>query len=151
MTRVAGALIGIVFGVVLSWSAMSDPDVVRSALLFEDAYLYFFFASAVGTAAIGQRLVRRHQRRAVLTGSRIGWTDERPGRRHIAGSLVFGLGWGVTGACPGPIATQLGQGVVWSLFTATGVVAGVLLYLRHRRPETEPACDVAAEAQPQPA
>ena len=68
--------------------------------------------------------------RALLTGEPVAWTREAPRRRHVVGSIVFGLGWGVADACPGPIATQLGQGVLWSLFTITVVVAGVVLYLR---------------------
>ena len=51
--------VGLVFGVVLSWSGMTSPDVIRSALLFEDSYLFLFFASAVATAAIGLALLRR--------------------------------------------------------------------------------------------
>jgi uncharacterized membrane protein YedE/YeeE len=140
-TQVAGLLIGLVFGVVLSWSGMSDPDVIRNALLFNDGYLFLFFASAVGTAAIGLQIVRRDQRRAVLTGGPVGWTPEKPGRRHIVGSLIFGLGWGVSCACPGPIATQIGQGIPWAFFTLTGVIGGVYLFLRREQPETEPACD----------
>ena len=49
------------------------------------------------------------------------------------GSLIFGVGWAVADACPGPIATQVGQGVLWSLFTITGVVAGIVLALRVER------------------
>ena len=142
-TQMAGGLIGVVFGVVLSWSAMSDPQVVREALLFEDGYLFAFFASAVLTATAGQHLVRRFQRRALLSGDPIGWRSDAPRRRHIAGSLIFGLGWGVTGVCPGPLATQLGQGVPWALFTLVGVVGGVILFMRRRLPETEPAADPA--------
>ena len=51
------------------------------------------------------------------------------------------LGWGVADACPGPIATQVGQGIAWSLFTATGVVFGVWLFMRRGARETEPATD----------
>lgn len=149
MTRAAGALIGIVFGAVLCWSTIADPDVVRSGLLFEDSYLYLFFASAVGTAAAGQWLLRRTGRRAVLVDAPIDWEPERPQRRHVTGSLIFGLGWGVTGACPGPIATHVGQGIGWGVFTLVGVALGVVLFLRQRRPETEPACDDSRRA-PQP-
>jgi uncharacterized membrane protein YedE/YeeE len=143
MTGAAGAAIGVVFGIVLSWSAMSNPAVVREALLFENGYMYLFFASAVATAVIGLRLVRRLRSRAVLTGVPIGWRPERPARRHVVGSLVFGLGWGLTGACPGPIATQIGQGIPWAVFTLAGVVAGVYLFLRRSAVETEPAADPA--------
>jgi uncharacterized membrane protein YedE/YeeE len=148
-TKAAGLAIGIVFGLVLSWSGMSDPRVIRSALLFEDSYLFLFFAAAVGTAAVGLQLVRRYQRRALLTGGPVGWTPEKPQRRHVVGSLIFGIGWGVSCACPGPIATQIGQGIPWAIFTLTGALAGVYLYLRREQPETEPAADpVSAPAPP---
>jgi uncharacterized membrane protein YedE/YeeE len=148
-TKAAGLAIGIVFGFVLSWSGMSDPRVIRSALLFEDSYLFLFFAAAVGTAAVGLQLVRRYQRRALLTGGPVGWTPEKPQRRHVVGSLIFGIGWGVSCACPGPIATQIGQGIPWAVFTLTGALAGVYLYLRREQPETEPAADpVSAPAPP---
>jgi uncharacterized membrane protein YedE/YeeE len=147
-TRVAGLLIGIVFGVVLCWSGMSDPAVIRGALLLEQSYLFKFFAAAVATAAVGTALVRRYQGRALLTGDPVGWTPEKPGRRHIVGSVIFGLGWGVSCACPGPIATQIGQGVPWAFFTLTGALTGVYLYLRREQPETEPACDAVIRPVP---
>jgi uncharacterized membrane protein YedE/YeeE len=128
--RLAGLLVGLVFGVVLSWSGMSDPDVIRGALLFEESYLFLFFASAVVVATIGVRLLRG--RRSLLTRERIDWRSTPVQRRHIAGSVLFGTGWALADACPGPIATQLGQGIVWSLFTLAGVMAGIWVFLRRR-------------------
>ena len=128
--RRAGLLVGVVFGVVLSWSGMSDPDVIRGALLFEESYLFLFFASAVVVATIGVRLLRG--RRSLLTRERIDWRSTPVQRRHIAGSVLFGTGWALADACPGPIATQLGQGIVWSLFTLAGVVVGIWVFLRRR-------------------
>ena len=128
--RLAGLLVGLVFGVTLSWTGMSDPDVIRGALLFEEAYLYLFFASAALTATVGVHLVRR--RRALLTGERIDWQPVPVQCRHVIGSVLFGIGWAVADACPGPIATQLGQGVAWSLFTVAGVVAGIWVFLRRQ-------------------
>ncbi len=43
-TRVAAALIGVVFGAVLSWSGMTSPEIIREGLLFKDPYLFLFFA-----------------------------------------------------------------------------------------------------------
>ena len=128
--RLAGLLVGLVFGVVLCWSGMSDPDVIRGALLFEESYLFLFFASAVLVATVGVRLLRG--RRSLLTRERIDWRSTPVQRRHIAGSVLFGTGWALADACPGPIATQLGQGIVWSLFTLAGVVAGIWVFLRRR-------------------
>jgi uncharacterized protein len=128
--RLAGLLVGLVFGVVLCWSGMSDPDVIRGALLFEESYLFLFFASAVLVATVGVRLLRG--RRSLLTRERIDWRSTPVQRRHIAGSVLFGTGWALADACPGPIATQLGQGIIWSLFTLAGVVVGIWVFLRRQ-------------------
>ena len=128
--RLAGLVVGIVFGVTLSWTGMSSPDVLREALLLDNAYLYLFFASAVATSTVGLWLLRRARARALLTGEPVAWVREAPRGNHVVGSLMFGVGWAVADACPGPIATQVGQGVLWSLFTITGVAAGIVLAQR---------------------
>ena len=137
-TRIAGALIGIVFGVVLSWSGMTSPEVIRQGLLFQSSYLFLFFGAAVTTSFVGLWLLRRRAPRALLTGERVGWEPVKPERRHVAGSLLFGIGWGVAGACPGPIATQLGQGIVWGVPTTVGLVLGIVLFRRLQARANEP-------------
>ena len=133
-SRLPALAVGIVFGVVLSWSGMTSLDVIRGALLFEDSYLYLFFASAVATASVGLLLLRQ--------AGRVTWTPERIERRHVTGSLSFGVGWGVADACPGPIMTQIGQGIAWGVPLLAGVLLGVYLFVR-RSEETEPASDPA--------
>lgn len=146
--RIAGAVIGVVFGMTLCWSGMSSPVVIRQALLFEKSYLFLMFLSAVATATIGLRLLRRRERRALLVNTPLTWAPERPQRRHVVGSVIFGIGWGVADACPGPIATQVGQGIAWALFTLAGVAGGVWLYLRRTNVETEPAVERAKAGLP---
>jgi uncharacterized membrane protein YedE/YeeE len=143
----AGALIGVVFGVMLCWTGMANPGVVRAALLFEQSYLYLFMASAVATGAAGLWWLRRRAGRAPLTGERIGWRTERPGRRHVLGSVIFGVGWGLSNVCPGPIAADLGLGAWWALPVAAGVVIGVTAYQRAGARETEPASDATPPAE----
>src|SRR6476619_7434692 len=132
-TRFPALAVGAIFGVTLSWTGLSSPNVIRDALLFKSAYLYLFFASAVATSFVGLRILRARRERALLVDKPVRWKVERPQRRHIAGSVVFGIGWAIADACPGPIATQLGQGIWWSVFTIAGLVTGVALYLRGRR------------------
>jgi uncharacterized membrane protein YedE/YeeE len=146
--RFAGAAVGLVFGFVLCWSGMIDPNVIRSALLFESSYLFLFFGSAVLVATVGVELLRHRHARALLTGAPVEWTRERAGRRHVVGSAVFGVGWGVANACPGPIAAQIGQGMLWALPLLAGVVIGVLLFQRGGAPETEPPTDAPAKPTP---
>lgn len=133
--RIVGGAIGLVFGFTIVWSGMTSPEVIREALLFESAYLYLFMASAMATATVGLALLRRY--------TTIAWTRDRIERRHVVGALIFGLGWGLTDVCPGPLATQLGEGIGWALPLAAGVVAGVRLHQRQGRVESEPADEPA--------
>ncbi len=136
-TRIAALALGLTFGIVLCWSGMSSPDVIRGALLLEQSYLFLFFASAVGTAALGLWIVGRRDREDAA--------PRQPAeRRHVTGSVIFGVGWGVSNVCPGPLASQVGMGVGWSLFMLAGVVGGVWLFQRQSERETEPAADVAS-------
>ena len=132
-TRIAAGAIGIVFGVVLSWSGMTSPEIIREGLLFQDPYLFLFFAGAMLTAMVGLRILRVRAPRALLTGEPVQWESIKPERRHVFGSVLFGIGWGVSGVCPGPIATQLGQGIAWGIPTTVGLVIGILLFARLQR------------------
>src|SRR4051794_17094217 len=144
--RIAAGAIGLIFGITLCWSGMSSPVVIRQALLFEKSYLFLFFASAVLTAAVGLQILRRREERALLIDTELSWSPEPPQRRHFVGALVFGIGWGICDACPGPIATQAGLGIAWSLFTLAGVVTGIYVYQRRTADETEPAAHPAPGA-----
>jgi uncharacterized membrane protein YedE/YeeE len=140
--KLAALAVGAVFGATLSWTGLSSPDVIRDGLLFRSSYLFLFFGSAVATAFVGLRLLRARRERGFLVDRPVRWSVDRPQRRHLVGSVIFGVGWGVAGACPGPIATQLGQGVWWSVFTIAGLLTGVAVYLRRQRrpaPAAEPA------------
>jgi uncharacterized membrane protein YedE/YeeE len=148
-TRVAAALIGIVFGVVLSWSGMTSPEIIREGLLFQSAYLFEFFAGAMLTATGGLWILRRRAPRAILTGERVQWEPVRPERRHVVGSAIFGVGWGISGVCPGPIATQLGQGIWWGIPTTVGLIGGIVLFRRlQARAATAPARTPVASVIP---
>jgi uncharacterized membrane protein YedE/YeeE len=128
--RFAALAFGAVFGFAISWGQFTDPDRIRDMLLLEDPYLYLMMGTAVVVGFLGTRLLRRLRTRALLTGQPVRWETARPAPRHFAGAAIFGVGWAVADSCPAPIAAQLTQGVLWSLFTIAGVFIGVLAYLR---------------------
>lgn len=124
------AVLGAVFGFMISWGQFTDPDRIRAMLLLEDPYLYLMMATAVAIGTLGSRLLARRRARALVTGEPIRWERARPERRHYAGAVLFGLGWAVTDSCPAPVIGQLAQGVRWSLFTLAGILIGIEAYLR---------------------
>jgi uncharacterized protein len=145
--RVTAAAFGVAFGFMLAWAGLGDPDAIRRMLLLEEAYLYLVFFSAVGVAFAGLRALRWRRARAFLTRERITWSTGRPEARHIVGSAAFGVGWAVSSSCPGPIATQLGQGLLWSLFTIAGIAFGVALRIRQTDASSSTSAAVAAAAE----
>lgn len=128
--RLAALGFGALFGLAMSWGQFVDPDRIRDMLLLRDAYLYLMMGTAVAVGFAGTRLLRRVRARALLTGEPVSWSSSRPQRRHVAGAAIFGVGWAIADTCPAPIAAQLGQGALWSLFTFAGVLVGILVYLR---------------------
>jgi uncharacterized protein len=142
--RAAAGFFGAVFGFAISWGQFTNPDRIRDMLLLKEPYMYLMMATAVATGLIGTRLLRSFRARALITGNVIRWETTRPTRAHVVGAAIFGVGWGISDACPGPIAAQIAQGFEWSLFTALGVGIGVYAYLvRQERRGEEPVAEAA--------
>ena len=124
MTRLVAAVFGAGFGGVLAWAQLTDPNRIRQMLLLEDAHYYLMMATAFAVGTVGIRVLLRSRAHALLTGEPVSVELTPVERRHVTGSVLFGLGWAITNACPGPIAAQLGQGLWWSLLTLTGFLLG---------------------------
>ena len=147
---VSALLLGIVTGFVFGWARMTDPETFHDMLALRSPTIYLLMASAVAVAFAGSRLLRG--RPALLGGQRIDWSPTRPTRNHVLGSVIFGVGWGVSDACPGPVAAQLGTGRLLAFALAAGILAGVALEpalarvtarARRRRKQTVPAVGAA--------
>jgi uncharacterized membrane protein YedE/YeeE len=150
--RLAACLFGALFGFLISWGQFSDPDRIRDMLLLRDPYLYLMMFSGIAVAFAGTSVLRRRHARALLTGEPLSVERTRPERRHIVGAAIFGLGWAIADSCPAPIAAQLTQGVLWSVFTIAGIAIGVELFLRRQERAGRAAVARAeAEAAAEPA
>jgi uncharacterized membrane protein YedE/YeeE len=149
-TAAVAVILGAVFGFMLSWGQFMNPDRIRDMLLLEDPYLYEMMFSAIAIGYLGVRLLRRFHVRALVSGGLVSWVTERPAKHHIAGSVLFGLGWAVTDSCPAPIAGQFAQGVWWSVFTIAGVFLGVELYLRRQERLARVSEPAPPKARPEP-
>lgn len=125
--KLIGFLFGTSFGFMLGWARLTDYDVIRDMLLFRELDLYLLMGTSMATAAIGARMLLRLRAKSLL-GAPVAWSLTKPSASHVYGSALFGIGWGIAGTCPGPVAAQLGRGQMSVLFTVTGVLAGVALF-----------------------
>ncbi|MBY6155499.1 YeeE/YedE family protein [Vannielia litorea] len=122
-------LIGLTFGLGISISGMANPAKVINFFDFAgtwDPSLAFVMGGAVTVAFIGYRLVFR--REAPIWGNSFSLPGTRQiDARLIGGSLVFGIGWGIAGFCPGGALPALGTGRSEVFIFVVALVAGILL------------------------
>ena len=141
---------GLVFGIGLLISGMTEPQKVLGFLDILgawDATLAFVMAGAVAVASIGFAIARR--RDAPLLAPGFGW----PSRNDIdtpllAGSALFGIGWGLVGICPGPALVNLAGLSIPIVVFVIAMVLGMLGYeLRQRvQQSTPPSAAIAARS-----
>jgi hypothetical protein len=118
----AYVVLGTIFGFVLSRSGAADYDFIQGMFLFERFQLYGILATAVALTAPGLWLIQRRGRTALGAPIRV---ELKPmNRGTIAGSLLFGIGWSITGMCPGPILVNIGEGKVYALAALAGALVG---------------------------
>ena len=130
-------VVGVLFGVVLTKGELVSWYRIEEALRFKGLYLYLVFASALAVAAPGFALFKRLRARS-LAGEPIAIPPKVMGRgvRYVAGGALFGLGWGIVGACPGPLFALIGAGVGVMAVVCIAALVGTWTYgyLRPRLP-----------------
>ena len=121
-----GVLLGVVFvkSEVLSWYR------IQEMFRFQSAHMYLVIASAVAVATLSMQLLRWRGLRT-LDGQAIAIQPKEMtsrGARYWLGGTLFGLGWGLLGACPGPIFALIGAGVTSMSVALLSALAGTWLY-----------------------
>ncbi len=111
-------LMGVALGFSLSRIGFANFGEVHHMFVFSDLRLLFTFAGAVGLTMAGFRIF--------AGGQHIPSKHFHPGT--IPGSVLFGTGWALTGACPAVAIVQLGQGQLAAVFTLLGILFGVWSY-----------------------
>jgi uncharacterized membrane protein YedE/YeeE len=122
----AGMLLGILFmkSEVLSWYR------IQEMFRFQSFHLYGVIAGALAVATVSVQLIRAWNVRD-WSGAPIVIPPKestRRGLRYWAGGTIFGLGWGLLGACPGPMFALLGAGVTAIIISIVSAMAGTWLY-----------------------
>jgi len=133
------ALLGVYLGFVFTRSEVVSWFRIQEMFRFQSFHMYGIIGSAVVVGGIGVWAIKRFRAR-----SWVGWPMEtspdfrKPGYQFWLGGTAFGLGWGLLGACPGPIYVLIGDGVTVMVVALASAVLGAWTYgaVRHRLPHS---------------
>lgn len=128
-------LVGIVFGIVFVKAEIVSWFRIQEMFHMTSFHMYGVIGTAVLVGAISVALIKRFKLKTVY-GEKIVLENKKFDRGQIIGGLIFGLGWAVTGACPGPLYAQVGAGFGVILITVLSALAGTWVYgyLREKLP-----------------
>jgi uncharacterized membrane protein YedE/YeeE len=129
-------LIGILFGIIMTKSEVISWYRIQEMFRFQSFHMYGTIGSAL---AVGVLLVQLIKRRNIKTyqGVEIEFTDKNFGiARYLFGGAIFGLGWSLSGACPGPMYTLVGNGFTVFIAVILSALLGTYVYglLRNKLP-----------------
>jgi uncharacterized membrane protein YedE/YeeE len=121
-------LIGIIFGIVMYKSEAASWFRIYEMFQFGSFHMYGIMGSAVIIGMIGVQWLKKKKVKA-LDGTNLSLTPKDKGiKRYLFGGIIFGLGWGLVGACPGPMYTLVGAGFVSIFLILLGAIIGTFLY-----------------------
>ncbi|MEZ3118005.1 DUF6691 family protein [Halobaculum sp. MBLA0147] len=128
---------GLIEGFGLAYSGMARPEVVLDFLQFDDLGLVFVMGGAAVVSSLFFFIVPRLRDRAPLTGDTYGRRLKSMDRNVAVGGIVFGVGWGLSGICPGAAYASLGVGNITILWALAGMFLGAYLQGVWRSRESE--------------
>lgn len=138
--------LGALFGFVLARAGATDYDAIRGMFRLTDLHLMGVIGTAVVLLAILFQLSRRRGWKAV-TGEPVTLAEKPMAKGLVAGALLFGVGWGITGTCPGTAIAQIGQGRFAAVATFVGILVGAYAAERWTRARARAVLDAPAESR----
>lgn len=129
MKNVKYLLLGTMFGIILVKSEVISWFRIQEMFRLESFHMYGVIGSAVLTGMLGVLLIRKFNIRT-LSGDPVVIPQKVFTKGNIYGGLLFGLGWAITGACPGPLFAQVGSGFTVVIVTLLSAIAGTWVYGR---------------------
>jgi uncharacterized membrane protein YedE/YeeE len=118
---------GLLFGFALSRVGASDFNLIFDMFVLDNLKLPGVMLMAILVGFIGMRILTRWKA-SMRSGEPLKISEKKLGKWGLAGALVFGLGWGMSGACPGTVLAQLGEGKLLGFATFAGMILGTYIY-----------------------
>jgi uncharacterized membrane protein YedE/YeeE len=128
-------VLGTLFGIILTKSEVISWFRIQEMFRFQAFHMYGVIGSAILVGMISIQLIKRHRLKSI-DGEPIVLADKKFNHGIWIGGFIFGLGWSLTGACPGPLFAQLGSGIGSAAVLILAALAGTWTYsaLREKLP-----------------
>lgn len=121
-------LVGFFFGIVLTKAEAVSWYRIYEMFQFQSFHMYGIIMTAIGVGVIGVQVIKRKQLKDIDGNPIVIQDKEKGSTRYWIGGLLFGLGWAMVGACPGPIFIMLGAGFMSVGIILIGALLGTFLY-----------------------
>ena len=124
-------VVGMIFGIVFVKAEIISWFRIQEMFRFESFHMYGVIGTAVVVGLISVQIIKARKAKSI-EGEAIVIHDKEFSKGQIYGGLIFGLGWAITGACPGPLFAQIGAGFTVVIVTFLSAVLGTWVYGKYR-------------------
>lgn len=124
-------IVGVFFGIIFVKAEIISWFRIQEMFQFKSFFMYGVIGSAVGVGVISVFLIKKLNVKT-LNGEAIKIEPKTFNKGQIYGGLLFGIGWAMTGACPGPLFAQIGYGASVVIITLLSAILGTWVYGKFR-------------------
>jgi uncharacterized protein len=122
---------GVLFGIILVKAEVISWFRIQEMFRLQSFHMYGVIGSALAVGMLSVWLIKKFRARTIY-GEPILFTNKKLNKGNIYGGLLFGVGWALTGACPGPLFAQVGTGANVLIVTLVSAIGGTWVYGRFR-------------------
>lgn len=120
-------IIGILFGIIFVKAEIISWFRIQEMFRLQSFHMYGVIGSAIVTGIISIQIIKRFGIKTI-SGETVKIPNKEFRKGQIIGGFIFGLGWAITGACPGPLFAQIGSGFTVVFVTLLSAIAGTWVY-----------------------
>lgn len=121
------AFVGIFFGIAFTKAEIISWFRIQEMFRLQSFHMYGVIGTAIAVGMLSVFLIKKF-RAKTIDGEEIEFTKKKFTKGQVYGGLIFGLGWAMTGACPGPLFAQIGYGFLVVIVVLLSAIAGTWVY-----------------------
>lgn len=121
------SIVGIIFGIVLVKAEVINWFRIQEMFHLTSFYMFGVLGTAIIVGALSVFIIKKLNLKSIY-GEKISIDNKEFNKGQIYGALIFGLGWGITGGCPGPLFAQFGSGFTVVIVTILSAITGTWIY-----------------------